>query len=133
VKWERFPLDVLIKKADVVLIIGLCLFAVAFLFVFNLSGSKGGNAVIRRDGVLYKDVPLATDMVLDILSTESKLLNTVEIKDGKTRMVYAVCPDGLCLRQGHIRYTNETIVCLPNKVTVEIVGGEKASFDGIAQ
>ena len=35
-------------------------------------------------------------------------------------MISADCPDHLCVKQGKISADGEMIVCLPNKVTVQI-------------
>jgi hypothetical protein len=49
-------------------------------------------------------------------------------------MTQADCPDKLCVHQKAISATGETIVCLPNKVVVEIAGEtEDAEFDTIAK
>ena len=48
--------------------------------------------------------------------------NTIEIKDGKVRMIEAQCPNHLCVHQGWIGLEGQSIVCLPNKVTVSVCG-----------
>ncbi len=51
-----------------------------------------------------------------------------EIHDGKADVTEADCPDKLCVHQKAISKTHETIVCLPNKVVVEVTGeGERSS------
>ncbi|MFR4337598.1 MAG: NusG domain II-containing protein [Lachnospira pectinoschiza] len=37
-------------------------------------------------------------------------------------MTDADCPDKLCVKTGMISKTGETIVCLPHRVVVEIIG-----------
>ena len=37
-------------------------------------------------------------------------------------MTDADCPDKLCVKTGRISKTGETIVCLPHRVVVEIIG-----------
>ena len=37
-------------------------------------------------------------------------------------MISAQCPDQLCRKQGPVFRPGETIVCLPNKVVLEIKG-----------
>ena len=39
-------------------------------------------------------------------------------------MTYADCPDELCVRQGWIEYDGQSIICLPNKITVMVSGGD---------
>ena len=42
-------------------------------------------------------------------------------------MSYSSCPDHLCENTGRIKYVGETIVCLPNKVTVMVIGEDDGS------
>lgn len=44
----------------------------------------------------------------------------MEIKDGYADCTEADCRDGLCVNQKKISKVNETIVCLPHKVIIEI-------------
>ena len=44
----------------------------------------------------------------------------------------AECPDKLCMRQGAISRDGQTIVCLPHKLVVEVIGGEKEAYDSIS-
>lgn len=48
----------------------------------------------------------------------------VEISEGRVRMVDSACPDKLCVRTGWISRPGESIVCLPNRVVIEIKSGE---------
>ena len=50
--------------------------------------------------------------------------NVVEVEPGRIRIVSATCPDQVCVRQGWISDSTVPVVCLPNQVIVEIVGGE---------
>ena len=52
--------------------------------------------------------------------------NTIEIKGGKVRMLEAQCPNRLCVHQGWIGFEGQSIVCLPNKVTVSVCGTDAA-------
>lgn len=58
---------------------------------------------------------------------------TLEIKDGKVRVIHASCANKLCERQGWIK--TGAIVCLPNRVSI-IVGGygelKNGKFDAIS-
>ncbi len=47
-----------------------------------------------------------------------------EIRDGSVRMVESACPDKLCVRSGWISRPGESIVCLPNRVVLEIKASE---------
>ena len=56
------------------------------------------------------------------------------IEDGKAKMISADCPDQLCVHQSSIAKSKETIVCLPNKVVVEVQGsGDKKDYDAVVK
>jgi len=48
--------------------------------------------------------------------------NLIEIGDGRVRVIEADCPDKLDVKQGYISKTGEVIVCLPNRLVIEIKG-----------
>ena len=43
--------------------------------------------------------------------------NTVEIKDGRIRMLEGECPDHICVDTG--RLEDVPIVCLPNRLVID--------------
>lgn len=43
------------------------------------------------------------------------------ISDGKADMESADCPNQICVHHSAISHTGETIVCLPNRVVIEVV------------
>ena len=50
------------------------------------------------------------------------------IKNGMAYMKHADCPDKLCVNTGKICRTSEKIVCLPNRVMVEVIGADEEIF-----
>ena len=57
--------------------------------------------------------------------------NVVCIDRDGVYMKSAQCPDLLCVHQGKITAGGQSIVCLPNKIMIEIVGGKK-DVDAVA-
>ena len=49
--------------------------------------------------------------------------NTIEVEPGRIRVREAGCPDQVCVNQGYISDGTVPIVCLPNKLVIEITGG----------
>lgn len=54
--------------------------------------------------------------------------NLVKVEKDSVRVIDASCPDKLDVKQGSISIPGQVIVCLPNKLVVEIVG-EKLEDD----
>lgn len=93
------------------------------LFLVVKGGEKAGSrVVVAVDGVEVSSYPLSVDGVYSLNGGS----NMLEVKDGKARMVDADCPDRLCVRQGAVSYTGQCITCLPNKLTVTVVGGDSS-------
>jgi len=52
------------------------------------------------------------------------------INNGKVRFSSSPCPKKYCIHQGWINKANQTIVCIPNKISISIVGA-KRKYDAI--
>ena len=115
----------IIRKSDIVLAVFLIVFCAVAAWLAYGFGSEGSDIKINVDGKLYGVYPLGKDNIIDI---DTKLgHNQLIIKDGRAYMAQASCPDGYCLGQhkssGGINRSDQTIVCLPNKVVVSVTGG----------
>ena len=112
----------LIKKTDVVLIICLLLLAPLVWLVLPRSSAEGGIVVVRHAGEVLAEISLTEDGREFTFET-SFGRNVLRVEDNAIRMVCADCPDGWCLRFAPIRQTRRTIVCLPNRLVVEVISG----------
>lgn len=123
----------LLKKADIILIIILLFIALAFNFVFlNLMGG-GGEVVVFYNLGEYARAPLNEEAVIEVKSSNGTVINEIVIEGGGVHMSGSSCKDKVCINQGHISGTGQVITCLPNKVVVEIVSGGKVEFDSIVR
>ena len=60
--------------------------------------------------------------------------NELVIADGQVWLEEASCPDKLCVHQGKIQYAGQSIICLPNQVSVTIEDEQdKNGVDVVAQ
>ncbi len=110
----------MIKKADVFLAVILLAAGIASSVFLIYGGSAGAAVQISVEGAVYGTYDLYEDQVITV---EAKgHINVVEIKDGEVSITDADCPDKLCIKQGWISSTSQSIVCLPNKVVIELTG-----------
>jgi hypothetical protein len=56
----------------------------------------------------------------------------INISDGYARIAEADCPDKLCVKDGMISKPGQSLVCLPNKVVVEVKGVRDTETDDVA-
>lgn len=108
----------------------LLLLAAGYILFFLVGREEGAVVEITVDGELYGTYSLKKNQTVDI-TTGEKTTNRMQINDGKADMIWADCPDKLCVHQKAISKERETIVCLPNKVVVEVIGGEENDLDSI--
>ena len=100
------------------ILIAAALVSAAFLL---LRPKNGARAEIYLDGELIRTVDLgALTEPLEIPVGDG---NVVRAEKGRVRMLSADCPDRLCVHMGWSDSPARPIVCLPNRVTVVIVGG----------
>ncbi|MBQ7327325.1 MAG: NusG domain II-containing protein [Clostridia bacterium] len=105
--------------SDIILIGVLLIVSLSVFLIWYLSGTDGSTAVVTVDGKRVGEYSLAIDGVYYI----NDGTNVLAIEDGKAYMKEASCPGYQdCVETGKISRVGETIVCLPNKVVVEIVG-----------
>ncbi len=120
------------KRNDFILIIIILALAAAGLTYMNFVKKNGDMVIVMVDGKIYKELPLNKDTTLEIEGVGGGK-NLLEIKDGHADVVDANCPDKLCVHQRDIDKNGETIVCLPNKVVVEIESNEESEVDAVAK
>ena len=121
------------KKRDILLAGGIVLVALVMLLVMHVTGeTKGDQVQITVNGEIYGTYPLDVDKETPI-QKDGKTTNLLVIRAGKADVTEADCPDKLCVHQKAISKTNETIVCLPNKVVVQVIGAGESELDSIAR
>ena len=115
------------RKNDILLAGVVLIIAVLGLFFYgNLGKRSAATITVTVNGALYGTYSLEHDQKISIGKT-----NRLVIKDGKADMIKADCPDQICVNHKAISKNKESIVCLPNKIIVEVVGGEEAGLDAI--
>lgn len=121
------------KKNDVILIAALLVVALLTaggMRIWQMNNTKDtANVVVTIDGEVYGTYPLSEDRTERIELPDGSY-NTLVISDGYADVTEASCPDQICVKHNHIRYSKESIVCLPNKVVVTVEGGEENEIDG---
>ena len=120
-----------IRKNDIMLIVVLALIALTSyvgMAFFQGANTTDGVAVVTIDGEEYGRYPLAVDTTERIELPDGSY-NLLEIKEGKADITDASCPDGICVNHRAISKRGQSIVCLPNKVVIEIENGEASEID----
>lgn len=113
---------------DLILIAAILLIGGIIALILLLSRKTGAFVEVRVDGKTVASYPLNVDAEYDIAGADGGV-NHLIIRSGEAWVESASCPDGLCVNMGHIRYVGASVICLPNKVVVEIVGPDSGGVD----
>lgn len=118
-----------ISKYDIVLIILIIIISSSYILwtVYSHQSSKMGIALVYQDNILLVKTPLTKERMFEILNGKMQL----EIKKGKIKVLSSDCPRKVCVNMNGIQYPGQTIVCMPNKVIIEIKSDVPAFLDAV--
>jgi len=119
-----------IEKVLWIIILGV---AVALFLFLKFSANDGEQVIVKVDKKEIARYDLNTDREV-VIDGKDGGKNTLVIKDGKAYIKDATCPDKLCEHQGKIHMVGQSLICLPNRVVIEITDDKKdEEFDGISK
>ena len=111
------------KRLNLILVLAIAAVACVGLVATRLMGANTNAdtaTVVIRDGEQnVHELPLSQNTTKTV--TTDLGTNLIEIKDGRVRVEEADCPNQDCVHQGWIDAAGQQIVCLPHKLTVDIV------------
>ena len=90
------------------------------LFSFFKSTAAPVKAVVYKDNVEIKQLVLAQDAVVQVGGMR------IEVKGGKVHVLSTDCKNQICAHEGWISEPGQSLVCLPNKVVVDIPADRKS-------
>lgn len=119
------------SKHDFVLIaviLGFSFFSVSRMILkARKESSDEKRTLIYQNGKLMRQIGLSEDKEVWFLGEKLQ----VQIKAGRIRVLKADCPEHVCMNTGWIQHSGQTIVCVPNKVLIEIKSIEPVLVDAV--
>lgn len=107
----------MLKKWDIAAAVVILLAAGVIFVALLFNKQPGKTVVVTIDQVEFGRYRLDQDRTVEIKGSGSNLL---VIENGHAYVKSADCPDKICVNHKPIVRSGEVIVCLPNKVVVEI-------------
>ena len=100
------------------------------LLTLNLwSGDLADKAIIRSRGKIFSEVPLSRDQQIEVPGRLG--ISIIRIQQRKARIASDPSPRQYCVRQGWLQQAGEIALCLPNQVSVELIGRKK-KYDSLS-
>ena len=113
------------RNAKVILLLLVLAGAACAACVLLRPAGGGTVARVTLDGAVVEEIDLSSVKESYTFTVEGPggFSNTIQVEPGRIRVAEAGCPDQVCVEQGYITDGTVPIVCLPNRLIIEIVGG----------
>ena len=112
-------------RMDIIVIASLLLISLLVLLVVDLTKEEGAYVEITVDGDTVGKYSLEKDGTYSVNGGS----NIITVKDGVAYMSYSSCPDHVCENTGEVKHVGQTVICLPNRVTVTVIGESDDAVD----
>lgn len=98
----------------------------------HFAGSKGSYILVTQNGEKIGEYSLLENQTF-VVTDENHSYNTIVIENGQVWIDQADCPDKLCVKQGKISKSGQSIICLPLKLTILVQADSKQEYDAVVQ
>lgn len=117
-----------ISRGDgVVLLVALMLLMGLYAMFWHSEG-HGAEAVVLVAGKPWARLNLFQDQELHVPGPLGD--SHIQVHDGQARFVDSPCPNKLCVHTGWLSQGGEVAVCLPNRVSLQVLASDPR-FDAI--
>lgn len=123
-RWKSFPK---LLPGDW-LVLGIGLVSVAVLFATLWRPEHAAKLQIRDRNGIFATFSLAQDRSIEIPGPLG--VSRITIHQGQARFTQSPCRNQYCVHQGWLSHAGQVAVCLPNQISLELLGGEK-SYDSL--
>lgn len=97
--------------------------SVAALGLTLWNGDLADKVVIRSGGKIFREVSLSRDQDINVPGPLG--ISLIRIQKRRARIASDPSPRQYCVRQGWLQQAGEVALCLPNQVSIELVGPKK--------
>lgn len=122
----------MLTRYDIILIAGLLVVAIVGLGVVRYGTGGTSEVMISVNGEEAIKVPLSEDRIFSVDGALGK--TEIEVKDKRVRVVDSPCKRKICVQSGWIDKPYQTIICVPNRVVINLQGGrDRHRLDGVTE
>jgi len=109
-----------LTRSDVMVILLVLLAGIVLSVRFWFPKGQGTEVVVYVDNQVRYRFPLTEEGDFKLQGRLGPM--TLRLSGGKARITASTCPLKLCMKMGSISRPGQSLVCLPNRVVISIVG-----------
>lgn len=126
-----------LRVGDIVVVVVVVTASVVSMFAVAQArpGAPGAEAIVEVNGREVHRFVLSDGQPRREIRVEGMNgPSTVVIEDGRAFMLESTCRDKICIGMGRVDSSGQSVVCLPNRVVIRIVGSRKpSSVDSVSE
>ena len=120
-------------RISIIVVASILLLSLVTLLIFSLSRVEGADVPTAAVEITVDGETVATySLFEDGTYVLNGGTNAIVIEGARVYMTHSDCPDHTCERTGKIKYVGQSIICLPNKLSVTIVGEAEDAVDFVS-
>ena len=114
----------ILSRREAIIIGSIALLALLGILLPKLF-QKGDVYAVVECGEVHCEIPLNKNCT----HTIEGVSGVFEVKDGRIRLIQAECTDKICEKTGFIGTAGQSIICVPQKITVTIKSSDSNTAD----
>lgn len=118
-----------LTPGDAALLVVLTACTVGSFFARDLFASHGFIVLVELRNIAVYKGNLSEERKVTIRGAYGDV--RIQIHDGRVAVVYAECPNKVCVRTGWRQLAGESIICVPNRLVIRILGDAETRVRGI--
>lgn len=116
------------KRGDyVILFLALALLPALYMHFWNFGG-HAEQVIVRSPNTKPQSYPLLKNRRIEIQGAKGPSI--IEIRDGQVRFIDSPCTNKQCIQSGWLHRPGEIAACLPNGISVQVIG-QNEIYDAI--
>jgi hypothetical protein len=115
-----------LKKGDFLLTALLFFASLGALFPVRRLVHHGNTATLYQDGQQVGTFSLQRNQIVPFDHF------TIEVRNGAIAIIESDCPQKICVHTGAISNPAQTIVCVPNRILVEIASEKPSALNAVS-
>ena len=106
------------NKKDIILIIIILIFSTLIFIYYKLNNNEVENAIVYHKKDIILNIDLNINNTYQVEGDNG--IVKIEVNNKRIKVIEENSPYHLCSKQGYISRPNESIICLPNRIIIEI-------------
>ena len=119
-----------LSYVDILIAVSIVLFGLYWLMMRDSNDATEKTVVIYKDDVVIWTLPMLKDRIIQLEPFGVSMV--VEIRDQKVRVLSSSCQQQICVRKGWTEQVHNPIICIPNKITIDVTGADPG-YDAITR